>query len=126
MNSVDFRPGRPMRIVSASEDNTVAIFEGPPFKFKNSFQHHTRFAHVVRYSPDGNLFVSCGADMKVFLFDGTEGELKGELVDSACKGNAHGGGVYALSWSPDGRQLLTASGDKTCKIWDVENRSVVT
>lgn len=34
MNSVDFRPTRPFRIITASEDNTVAVFEGPPFKFK--------------------------------------------------------------------------------------------
>lgn len=34
INSVDFRPTRPFRIVTASEDNTIAVFEGPPFKFK--------------------------------------------------------------------------------------------
>lgn len=34
INSVDFRPVRPFRIVTASEDNTLAVFEGPPFKFK--------------------------------------------------------------------------------------------
>lgn len=34
INSVDFRPTRPFRIVTASEDNTLAVFEGPPFKFK--------------------------------------------------------------------------------------------
>jgi WD40 repeat protein len=35
---------------------------------------------------------------------------------------------YALqvAWKPDGTQLLTASGDKTCKLWDVETRSVIT
>lgn len=35
MNSVDFKPSRPFRIISGSDDNTVAIFEGPPFKFKS-------------------------------------------------------------------------------------------
>lgn len=34
MTSIDFKPTRPYRLVSGSEDNTVAIFEGPPFKFK--------------------------------------------------------------------------------------------
>lgn len=34
--------------------------------------------------------------------------------------------VSQVSWSPDSTQLLSASGDKTAKIWDVANNSVVT
>nr|CAI5833200.1 unnamed protein product [Callosobruchus analis] len=30
INSCDFRPARPFRIITGSEDNTIAIFEGPP------------------------------------------------------------------------------------------------
>lgn len=38
INSCDFRPARPFRIITGSEDNTIAIFEGPPFKFKKTKQ----------------------------------------------------------------------------------------
>lgn len=38
INSCDFRPSRPFRIVTGSEDNTVGVFEGPPFKFKMTKQ----------------------------------------------------------------------------------------
>lgn len=38
INSCDFRPARPFRIVTGSEDNTIAVFEGPPFKFKMTKQ----------------------------------------------------------------------------------------
>ena len=34
INSCDFRPSRPFRIITGSEDNTVAYYEGPPFMFK--------------------------------------------------------------------------------------------
>ena len=34
INSCDFKSSRPYRIITGSEDNTVAVFEGPPFKFK--------------------------------------------------------------------------------------------
>ncbi|CAB3233151.1 unnamed protein product [Arctia plantaginis] len=115
INSVDFRPTRPFRIVTASEDNTLAVFEGPPFKFKCTKQEHTRFAQAVRYSPDGSLFASAGFDGKIFLFDGATSELKGEIGSPA-----HKGGVYGIAWSPDGKQLLSCSGDKTCAIWDIE------
>ncbi|XP_077294652.1 actin-interacting protein 1 flr [Arctopsyche grandis] len=120
MNSVDFRPTRPFRIITASEDNTVAVFEGPPFKFKCTKQEHTRFAQAVRYSPSGSLFASAGFDGKIFLYDGTSSELKGEIG-----GPAHKGGVYGVAWSPDGKQLLSCSGDKTCRLWDVETSQMV-
>ncbi|XP_049693412.2 actin-interacting protein 1 [Helicoverpa armigera] len=122
INSVDFKPSRPFRIVTASEDNTIAVFEGPPFKFKCTKQEHTRFAQAVRYSPDGSLFASAGFDGKIFLFDGATSELKGEIGSPA-----HKGGVYGIAWSPDGKQLLSCSGDKTCAIWDIETmqRSVL-
>ncbi|KRZ69719.1 Actin-interacting protein 1 [Trichinella papuae] len=125
LNSVDFRPVKPLRIVCASEDNSTAIFEGPPFKFKTLNYNHSRFAQCVRYAPDGELFASCGADGKVFVYEGLEGSVVKEFVDPACKDKAHDGSAYALSWKSDGRQLLTASADKTCKIWDVETGSVV-
>ena len=36
INSADFRSQRPFRLVTASEDKTLAYFEGPPFKFKST------------------------------------------------------------------------------------------
>ncbi|CAB3408013.1 unnamed protein product [Caenorhabditis bovis] len=122
MSSVDFKPTRPYRIVSGSEDNTVALFEGPPFKFKTTFHEHTRFVHVTRFNPDGSLFASAGADGKVVIFQGADGNKVGELVDE--KGVAHGGSVFGLSWSPDGAKIATASGDKSVKIWNVADRSL--
>ena len=49
VNSVDFRPCRPYRLVSSSDDMTVAFYQGPPFKFDHSDPHHKNFVHAVRY-----------------------------------------------------------------------------
>ena len=95
LNSVDMRPSRPFKIVTASEDTTLAFFEGPPFKFKFTMnvsyanmmtisfliifillydgyitsclcsKDHQRFVNVVRYAPNGEVFISGGADGKV-------------------------------------------------------------
>lgn len=75
---------------------------------------------AVRYSPTGDLFASAGFDGKVFIYDGNNYNLVGEVGSPA-----HAGGVYAVAWSPDGKQLLTTSGDKTAKLWDVETRQMV-
>ncbi|XP_055378325.1 actin-interacting protein 1 [Condylostylus longicornis] len=121
INSVDYRPSRPFRIVTGSEDNTIGVFEGPPFKFKMTKTDHTRYVQAIKYSPSGNLFASGGFDGKVFLYDGTSSELVGEIGSPA-----HKGGIYGVAWKPDGSQLLTCSGDKTCKLWNVETKELVT
>uniref|UniRef100_A0A1L8E5C1 Actin-interacting protein 1 n=1 Tax=Nyssomyia neivai TaxID=330878 RepID=A0A1L8E5C1_9DIPT len=120
INSCDFRPSRPFRIVTGSEDNTIAVFEGPPFKFKMTKQEHTRFVQAVRYSPSGSHFASAGFDGKVFLYDGQSSDFVAEFGSPA-----HKGGVYAVAWKGDGSQLLTCSGDKTCRLWDVSTQQLV-
>ena len=102
-------------------------------------QEHTRFVNCVRFSPDGALLCSVSSDGKAVVYDGSTGDTKG------CLGGdkAHNGGIYAVSWGvcvvwrvvgwlylqvawgPDSKQLLTASGDKTCKLWDVTTCQVV-
>lgn len=121
INSCDFKPSRPYKIVTGSEDTFIGIYEGPPFKFKAQIQDHTRFVQAIRYSPNGELFASAGFDGKLFVYNSSDNSKVTELGSPA-----HKGGIYAISWSPDGKQLISASGDKTCKIWDVASASALT
>ncbi|KAK3253192.1 hypothetical protein CYMTET_37542 [Cymbomonas tetramitiformis] len=114
-NSCDFKPSRPFRIATASEDFKVNFYEGPPFKFKSSNSSHSNYANCVRFSPNGERFMSVGSDKKGILFDGKTGEVVCELP---AKEN-HQGSIYACSWSPDSTKVLTCSADKTCKLWDL-------
>ena len=34
LNAVDFKTTRPFRVVTASEDRSLAFFHGPPFKYQ--------------------------------------------------------------------------------------------
>jgi WD repeat-containing protein 1 (actin-interacting protein 1) len=44
---------------------------------------------------------------------------------NASGGAAHAGGIYSLCWDPTSKMVLTVSGDKTAKIWDIEQNSLV-
>ena len=117
INSCDFKPTRPFRIVTGSEDMTSVLHEGPPFKFKSIKHDHQNFVQCVRFSPNGNIYVTASADKRILAYDAKEGTSAGEFKDGAT---AHNGSVYAVCFSPDSSKLLSVSADKTAKIWNVE------
>jgi WD40 repeat protein len=53
----------------------------------------------VQYAPDGGLFASGGADHKVFLYEGKEGDVKGEM-------GGHKGSVVSPSSTGKSIKLL--------------------
>ena len=87
-------------------------------------QEHNRYCQSVRYSPDGKYWASGGFDGKIFLYEGKESDLIGEVQEGDK--NAHGGGIYGISWAGNSRSFLSCSGDKSCKIWDVETKKSTT
>ncbi|GFR93190.1 actin-interacting protein 1 [Elysia marginata] len=122
INAVAIKQSRPMRAATGSEDYTTVFYEGPPFKFKCTKPEHTNFVNCVRYSPDGSIFISGGSDGKLFMYDGSTSDFIAEIGEP----KAHGGSIFAICFSQDGKKLLSASGDKTAKIWNIEERVVET
>jgi WD40 repeat protein len=119
--SVSYRQQRPFRIVTGSEDLLVNFYEGPPFKFVKSHKEHDRYPNVVRYSPDGAQFASVGSDYKIVIYNGTTGDIVKKVEDAA---NGHKSAIFSFAWSPDCKQIVTASADRTAKIWNLETGTV--
>ncbi|KAH7571012.1 hypothetical protein JRO89_XS05G0240000 [Xanthoceras sorbifolium] len=113
--SCAFKPTRPFRIVTCGEDFLVNLYEGPPFKFKLSIRDHSNFVNCVRFSPDGNKFISVSSDKKGLIYEAKTGDKMGELSSE----DGHTGSIYAVSWSPDSKQVLTVSADKSAKVWEI-------
>ena len=116
--SVAYKPTRPFKIMTASEDSKTIFYAGPPFKLEHSNSSHTNFVNCVRYSPDGTRIASVGSDKKIQFYDGTTGEPTGEVLE------AHAGSIYSVCFSPDSKKLITASADKTVKLWNADSRAV--
>ncbi|CAH8481097.1 unnamed protein product [Dicrocoelium dendriticum] len=120
INSVDFRPVRPFRAITGNDEGLVNYFEGPPFTFKHLHKSHSAFVNVVRFCPSGDFFVSAGSDGKIFAYDGQDGSLIGEVGDQA-----HAGGIYGVCFSKDGSRMISASADKSLKLWEVTGKQMV-
>jgi WD40 repeat protein len=113
ITSVAYKPTRPFKIMTGSEDMRTLFYAGPPFKLDHSNAPHTNFVNCVRYTPDGAKVVSVSSDKKIQFYDGTTGQPEAEIP------NAHESSIYSASFNADGTKLATASADKTVKIWDV-------
>jgi WD40 repeat protein len=113
--SGDLRPVRPFRMVTGSEDMSMQLYQGPPFKYVKSIKEHSNFVNCVRFSPDGARLASVSSDKSGVIYHGETGDVLGKL---AAEGG-HAGGVLHCSWSPDSKRLVTSGGDKAVKVWDM-------
>ena len=66
VTSCAYRPCRPFRLITCSEDTRSVFYAGPPFALDHSNNdQHSNFVNAVRYAPDGQHIVSVGSDKKV-------------------------------------------------------------
>jgi WD40 repeat protein len=75
-------------------------------------RHTSNFVHDVRFSPDGQRFVSCSSDMAARLWDTATGTAGTVLP--------HSGWVFTAQFSGDGKRLLTACSDRHARLWDLD------
>lgn len=116
----DFKPNRPMRLVTAGEDFQTSFFEGPPFRFKKLEKVHGSYVNSVRYSPDGTKFVTVGSDRKIFLYDGITGDVLEEIKNESV---SHNGSVLGCAWI-DNEKLATCGMDGKIIVWAVPNQVI--
>ena len=124
---VAFKPNRPFRIVTAGKDDSTCHFhKGPPFQKippENEVPaercHSKGAVNCVEYSHDGSLVVSVGSDRSICTYDGKTLEAKHKLE------NVHSATIYSVAWSGDGKYIMTASGDGTCKAFSVSSDGVL-
>ncbi|MGA7938042.1 MAG: AAA-like domain-containing protein [Kovacikia sp.] len=78
----------------------------------NQFKGHRSRVLSVRFSPNGELLASAGADQTIQLWDRQGTRLK------TLKG--HRDVIWSVNFSPDGKLLASTGNDGTIQIWDVE------
>jgi WD40 repeat protein len=126
--NVDYHPeGR--RIAGASHhEGAVLVWDTYDRKLLRRELGIGTGANAVRHSPDGSLLALAGIDDRIRLLDAETFEVVRELdagaerrdQDSARGINLRGPGVFDVDFSPDGRRLVSASGDGFVRTWDVE------
>ena len=110
VNSASFSPdGR--RIVSASGDRTVRIWDAATGECIRTLEGHTSYIRSASFSPDGRRIVSASDDNTVRIWDAATGDCLRTL-------EGHTDEVNSASFSLDGSRIVSASDDETVRIWD--------
>ncbi|KAF9239843.1 WD40-repeat-containing domain protein [Melanogaster broomeanus] len=121
INAVSIRPKRPYRAVTAGDDGLINFHQGPPFKYVKTIREHTKFVQDVKFSPNGDYFLSVGSDFKVVLYNGENGDKITDFTDSPHKGS-----IMACSWGSGSDKFITSSMDNTVKLWDAGSQKHLT
>ncbi|CAK9021731.1 NACHT domain- and WD repeat-containing protein 1, partial [Durusdinium trenchii] len=112
VNAVDFHAGL---VASGSADKTVRVWDASTGELVRSFDEHKASVKSVALSSDAKLVASGGDDSVVVLRSVHEGD---GAFSRAFTG--HFNTVTGLRFALDGNTLLSASQDRTVRVWGVE------
>ncbi|MEM7018067.1 MAG: hypothetical protein AAF512_12110 [Pseudomonadota bacterium] len=130
---IEFGPGD-KRIAVISNERTVALWsnDGEPLAL---LEGHSEAVNDVKFSPDGTKLITVGKyfpptenypgmederyDNTVRLWSSHDGELIAVL-------EGHSDWISETGFSPDNTLIITASGDKTARLWSSDGKLVTT
>jgi len=100
------------RIVSASYDKTLIIWDVETGNVLHTLANHVDAVYTVAWSPDGKRIASGAGDRTVKLWNADDGKLLITISDSLDA-------VLSLAFSPDGHTLAGAGADKVIRTWEI-------
>jgi len=101
------------RAVSASEDNTLRIWDLDSGQCIRTLEGHRGGIYNVSLTPDGRRAVSASDDGTLRIWNLDTGQCLHTLAGHSLR-------ICHVSLTLDGRKAVSASEDKTLRIWDVE------
>jgi WD40 repeat protein len=116
--SVAFSPNG-KRLVSASDDLTVRVWDVATGKELHALRGHTISPYGAVFSPDGKRIASASGHRwrpdhpgEVIVWHGETGTKLTTLGSPTS-------GFFGVAFSPDGKHVASAGMDTSVKVWDV-------
>ncbi len=130
VKSVEFSPdGR--QALSAGWDNALKFWDVAAGALLKTIEN--KDSRLAVFSPDGRYAASAGENNALLLWDPASGSLvrtigREPYWDAAAHvriWERHSNSINSIAFSPDGRRLLSGSGDNTVKLWEAETGALL-
>jgi WD40 repeat protein len=114
--------------LTGSADGSVILWDTTTGKEIRRFEGHHAPVRAVAFSPDGQTILSAGGnvqvgpdraiDNRIILWNATTGELIRQF-------EGHTAPVRSVTFSPDGKQILSGSDDMHLILWNAETGAMI-
>lgn len=117
VNSIAISPDG-SRIASASDDQTVKLWDAVTGRELTTRRGHTDAVQSVSYRPDGSQIITASADGTIKVWDGSSGEITTTI-------SGHASGVSCAVFHPDGTRIVFASDNSTVRLCDADTHDEI-
>eukprot|EP00162_Nutomonas_longa_P008553 comp18614_c0_seq1/m.33602 comp18614_c0_seq1/g.33602 ORF comp18614_c0_seq1/g.33602 comp18614_c0_seq1/m.33602 type:complete len:316 (-) comp18614_c0_seq1:3-950(-) len=113
------------RLITASEDNTAAVWDAPTGRRIAVLTGHGADVISAAFSQNGAKAVT-GSFGKLVVWNADTGQILAQIINqNDIRVPAHASFVSSVCFSPDDSLILSGSWDRALKLWRVENSQCV-
>ncbi|KAJ3025299.1 UNVERIFIED_CONTAM: POC1 centriolar protein A [Siphonaria sp. JEL0065] len=125
ITDLSFKPSM-TQIASGSMDNSVMVWNFKPqmraFRDRKGdvtvFKAHTSTVRTVRFSHDGESFLTCSDDKSIKIWSAHRAKFQFTLA-------GHMNWVRTARYSPDSKLVISGGDDKSVKLWDLASKNCI-
>ncbi|HWW42219.1 WD40 repeat domain-containing protein [Pedobacter sp.] len=106
-------------MISGSRDAQLKIWALPGYEMDRNIPAHLFSIYSIAFHPSLPYFATCSQDKSIKIWSSTDFKLYKILsIEKGTDGHFHS--INKMMWSEDGKHLISASDDRSIRIWNWE------